>query len=313
MGEKKCIGISVPCYNEAQNVVPMAEGLVRLFEEDFPQYDYVVQFIDNCSTDGTRELLRGICKKHPKVRAILNVKNFPATSGYYGLLQAGGDCTIAIPCDFQVPLDTIPQMIAEWENGSKIVALVKKSSEEKKGMWGIRQLYYKLANKFSDVEIIRNFTGCGLFDKDFLDICRSIKDPAVSFMQQVSTYGYNMVKLPYVHANRKSGKSKNSLWQLLNLAVTRFTNASTLGPRIATIFGFLAAVICILVGLVYLVLKLMFWDMFPAGTAPMLIGMFFLGAIQLFFIGLVGEYVVKANIRLMNQPLVVEEERINFD
>lgn len=311
--DKKTVCMSIPCYNEVDNVVPMAEGLMELFRDKLPQYQLRIQFIDNASNDGTVLKLRMLCQKYPQVRAILNAKNFPMTSGYYGMLQAEGDCTIAIPCDFQVPLDLIPELIKKWENGAKIVCLVKKGAEESGFMWKVRQLFYKLSNSFSDTTMIRNYNGCGLYDKTFMDLCRSIDDPVASFLQIVSTLGYDIETLEYVHEKRKSGKSKNNFLSLLNIAINRFTNASTVGPRIATIGGFVVGVICFLIGVIYLILKLIFWNNFVAGMAPILIGVFFMGAIQLFFIGLQGEYVMKANQRLMNRPLVVERERLNFE
>lgn len=311
--DKKTVCMSIPCYNEVDNVVPMAEGLMELFRDKLPQYQLRIQFIDNASNDGTVLKLRMLCQKHPQVRAILNAKNFPMTSGYYGMLQAEGDCTIAIPCDFQVPLDLIPELIKKWENGAKIVCLVKKGAEESGFMWKVRQLFYKLSNSFSDTTMIRNYNGCGLYDKTFMDLCRSIDDPVASFLQIVSTLGYDIETQEYVHEKRKSGKSKNNFLSLLNIAINRFTNASTVGPRIATIGGFVVGVICFLIGVIYLILKLIFWNNFVAGMAPILIGVFFMGAIQLFFIGLQGEYVMKANQRLMNRPLVVERERLNFE
>lgn len=311
---KKIVCMSIPCYNEVDNVVPMAEQLMELFERELPQYRLRIQFIDNASNDGTQVKLRRLCEEYPQtVRAILNARNFPMTSGYYGMLQTEGDCTIAMPCDFQVPLSVIPQMIEKWENGAKIVCLVKKSAEESGLMWRVRQLFYRLTDKFSETPVIRNYNGSGLYDKKFMDVCRSIKDPVVSFLQIVSTLGYDVETLEYVHARRKSGRSKNNFLSLLNMAITRFTNASSVGPRIATIGGFLVGCVSFLVGVFYLIFKLLFWDIFPAGMAPVLIGVFFIGSVQLFFIGLLGEYVTKANQRLMDRPLVVERERLNFD
>ena len=310
--KEKYVCISIPCFNEVENVGPIAEQIIDMFEQTLPQYRFCIQFIDNNSNDGTQEKLRQICLLHPQVRVILNAKNFPMTSGYYGMLQTDGDCTISIPCDFQVPLSTIPKMLEKWENGAKIVCLVKKGADEFGVMWKIRQLFYKISDKFSEITIIKNYNGCGLYDKAFLDLCREINDPVVSFLQIVSTLGYDIEYLEYMHEKRRSGKSKNNIFALLNMAITRFTNSSTIGPRIATIFGFLIGCISFIIGLVYLILKLLFWDRFDAGMAPIIIGVFFMGAIQLFFIGLLGEYVMKANKRLMRRPLVVERERINF-
>ena len=310
---KKTVCMSIPCYNEVDNVVPMAEKLIELFEKELPQYRLRIQFIDNASNDGTQQKLRMLCKQYPQVRAILNARNFPMTSGYYGMLQSEGDCTIAIPCDFQVPLEKIPELLSRWENGARIVCLVKKSAEESGIMWNVRQLFYKLSNEFSETTMISNYNGSGLYDKKFMDLCRSIDDPVVSFLQIVSTLGYDIETVEYVHKKRRSGRSKNNFFALLNMAITRFTNSSSLGPRIATIGGFLTAMISFIIGMVYLVLKLLFWDNFAAGMAPILIGVFFMGAVQLFFIGLLGEYVTKANTRLMKRPLVVERERLNFE
>ena len=310
--ERKTIGVNIPCYNEQENVVPLTEQLIELFAQQLPSYDYIIQFIDNHSTDNTRPLLRQLCSEYPQVRAIFNARNFPRTSGYYGIVQAEGDCVISIPADFQVPLELIPKMVAEWENGARIVCLVKRSSEERQGMWNIRRLYYLFYKKFSDTQVLQGFTGSGLYDKTFLDLCRRIDDPIVAFFQQITELGYNIVKIPYREIVRRKGKSKSNIWMLLEYAIVRFTNASSVGPHLATIMGFLTALISLLAALGYLVAKLIWWDRFAAGTAPMLIGMFFIGAVQLFFIGLLGEYVLKVNTRVMRYPLVVEEERINF-
>jgi polyisoprenyl-phosphate glycosyltransferase len=309
---KKIVCLSIPCYNEKDNVVPMAEAVIQMFETELTQYDYIVQFIDNCSTDGTTQLLRELCRKNNKVRAILNARNFPKTSGYYGIMQSQGDCTIALPCDFQVPLNLIPQMLDKWENGSKIVCLMKTSSKENKLMWRVRKLFYYLSNRFSDTEILRGFTGSGLYDARFLDICRAIDDPVVSFTQMIVTLGYDIGYIYFQEQMRNAGKSKHSIFSLIDLAITRFINSSSVAPRYATLIGFFLAIISFLIGIVYLILKLIFWNQFPAGMVPVLLGVFFLGSIQLFFIGLIGEYVIIVNTRLMKRPLVVERERLNF-
>lgn len=310
---RKTIGLNIPCYNEEDNVVPLTEQLISLFSKQLPNYDYIIQFIDNHSTDNTRALLRHICANHSQVRAIFNARNFPRTSGYYGMIQADGDCVITIPADFQVPLEMIPKMVAEWENGAKIVCLIKESSEESKVMWLTRQLYYSIYKKFSETQVLQGFTGSGLYDRSFLNTSRDINDPIVTFFQQITELGYNVVKLPYRQPVRQRGKSKSNLWVLLDFAIIRFTNASSVGPHMATIVGFFMAVFSMLVALAYLIAKLIWWELFVAGMTPILIGVFFMGSVQLFFIGLIGEYVLKANTRLMRYPLVIEEERLNFN
>lgn len=311
--KKKRIGISIPCYNEQGNVIPIAQEIVEIFKTKLPEYDYIIQFIDNNSTDQTRSLIRKLCEQYPDhVRAIFNAKNFPMTSGYHGILNAGGDCTISIPCDFQVPINLIVDMVKEWENGAKIVCLVKKESAENKLMWGIRQLYYKLANRFSDSEMLENFNGSGLYDKQFMDLCRQLDNSNVSFLQFISEYGYDMVKIQYTHEKRKSGKTKNNLISLINIAISRFVNSSTTSLRFATVIGAVAMIVLFCIAIVYLVLKLIYWNNFIAGIAPLLIGFFFISSLQLFFIGLLGEYVIRANKILHKRPLVIERERVNF-
>ncbi|GHU64183.1 glycosyl hydrolase [Clostridia bacterium] len=310
---KKLIGISIPCRNEEDNVIPLTKAIIDIFAEKLPEYDVRIQFIDNFSTDKTRDRIREICKIYSNTRAIFNAKNYPTTSGYYGLLEAGGDCTIAIPSDFQVPVDLIPEMVKAWEGGAKVVRLIKVSSSENGFMRSIRQLYYKIVNRFSDTKIVRNFTGSGLYDKEFIEFCHKADDAIPSLSRIISTFAKNITDLEYHEERRKYGKSNQSFSDLLSTGILRYTNASSVGPRYAMFAGVIFAIICFVLGIVYLILKFLFWDMFPAGTAPILIGMFFMGSIQLFFIGLIGEYVVKTNLRLMKQPLVVEEERINFE
>ena len=310
----KKISILIPCYNEEDNVVPMSEAIVNLFAEDLRNYDYELIFIDNDSKDKTRELLREICAKNKHIKAIFNVKNFGQfNSPYYGILQTTGDCTIAMACDFQDPIELIPQYIKEWENGFKIVIGVKTSSKENILMYRLRSLYYKLIKKFSDVEQIEHFTGAGLYDKDFVNVLRNLKDPTPFLRGIVAELGYKRKEIPYEQPQRRAGKSSNNFMRLYDAAMLSVTSYTKIGLRICTFFGMLAAIVSVLIGLIYLVMKLIWWDNFPAGMAPVLIGMFFLGAIQLFFIGFIGEYILSINQRVMNRPLVIEEERINFE
>ena len=310
---KKTISILIPCYNEEENVVPMSEAIVDLFETQLTEYNYELVFIDNDSHDKTRELLREICSKNPNVKAIFNAKNFGQfNSPYYGILQTTGDCTISMVCDFQDPIELRPQYIKEWENGYKIVIGIKTSSRESKLMYLLRSIYYKMIKRFSDVEQIEHFTGSGLYDKSFIDVLRDLKDPKPFMRGIVAELGFKRKEIPYEQPQRRAGKTHNNFYTLYDAAMLSITSYTKIGLRLATFAGCACGGISILIALVYLIMKLVMWNQFQAGMAPILIGMFFLGSIQLFFIGFIGEYVLSINERVMNRPLVVEEERINF-
>lgn len=310
----KKISILIPCYNEEENVGPMSEAIVNLFTTQLQAYDYELLFIDNDSKDKTRQILRDICSKNPKIRAIFNAKNFGQfNSPYHGILQTTGDCTISMVCDFQDPIELIPQYIEEWEKGYKIVIGIKTSSKENPIMYHLRGIYYKLIKKFSDVEQIEHFTGSGLYDKEFVNVLRDLKDPTPFLRGIVAELGYKRKEIPYEQPQRRAGKTSNNFMRLYDAAMLSITSYTKIGLRLCTFFGMLIAGGSALVGLVYLVMKLIMWDSFFAGMAPVLIGMFFLGAIQLFFLGFIGEYILSINQRVMNRPLVIEEERINFD
>ena len=291
----------------------MSEAIVDLFETQLTEYNYELVFIDNDSHDKTRELLREICSKNPNVKAIFNAKNFGQfNSPYYGMLQTTGDCTISMVCDFQDPIELIPQYIKEWENGYKIVIGIKTSSRESKLMYLLRSIYYKMIKRFSDVEQIEHFTGSGLYDRSFIDVLRDLKDPKPFMRGIVAELGFKRKEIPYEQPQRRAGKTHNNFYTLYDAAMLSITSYTKIGLRLATFVGCACGGISILIALVYLIMKLVMWDQFQAGMAPILIGMFFLGSIQLFFIGFIGEYVLSINERVMNRPLVVEEERINF-
>lgn len=310
----KKISILIPCYNEEENVEPMSEAIAALFENELSAYDYELLFIDNDSKDLTRPKLREICRKNPRVKAIFNAKNFGQfNSPYYGILQTTGDCTISMVCDFQDPIELIPQYIAEWEKGYKIVIGIKTSSKENKIMYALRSVYYKLVKKFSDVEQIEHFTGSGLYDKDFVQVLRDLKDPTPFLRGIVAELGYERKEIPYEQPQRRAGKTHNNFYTLYDAAMLSITSYTKIGLRLCTFLGMICGAISAVIGIVYLLMKLIWWDRFAAGMAPVLIGMFFLGSLQLFFIGLIGEYISSINQRVMNRPLVVEAERINFE
>ena len=310
----KKISIMIPCYNEEENVIPMSEAIVDLFNTELTSYDYELLFIDNCSTDKTREYLRMICGKNKHVKAIFNARNFGQfNSPYYGLLQTTGDCVVSMCCDFQDPIELIPKYIREWENGYKIVIGIKTSSKESKIMYKLRSLYYKIIKKYSDVEQIEHFTGSGLYDKSFIDVLRDLKDPTPFMRGLVAELGFARKEIPYEQPQRRAGKTHNNWYTLYDAAMLSFTSYTKIGLRLATFMGILAGTGSFIVAIIYLILKLTHWSSFTAGMAPVVIGMFFLGGIQLFFLGFIGEYILSINKRVMNRPLVVEEERINFE
>lgn len=309
----KKISILVPTYNEEENVEPLSEAIIAELDA-LPQYDYEIVFIDNDSKDTTRPRLLELCKKNPKIKAIFNAKNFGQfNSPFYGLLQTTGDCTISMCADFQDPVEMIPKLIREWEKGYKIVTAIKTTSKENRIMRFLRTCYYKTIKKMSNVEQIEHFTGFGLYDKSFINVLRELDDPMPFLRGIVAELGFKRKEIPYEQAKRRAGKTHNNFLTLYDAAMLSFTSYTKIGMRIATIIGFLISFVSIFIGLVYFVLKLVKWDDFEMGYAPILIGVFILGGIQMFFTGLLGEYVLNINSRILKRPLVVEETRLNFD
>lgn len=310
----KKLSIMIPCYNEEENVREICAAVIEVLKKDLSNYDYEILFIDNCSKDRTREYLRELCTQNSKVKAIFNAKNFGQfNSPFYGICQTTGDCTICLCCDFQDPVELIPTFVKEWESGYKIVSGIKTGSKENKIMRFLRTCYYKMIKKMSDVEQIEHFTGFGLYDKSFIEVLRNLKDPTPFIRGIVAELGYKRKDIPYMQPRRKAGKTHNNWATLYDAAMLSFTSYTKVGLRISTIIGFVFSAISLVVALIYLIMKLMFWDRFVAGTIPILLAVCILGSAQLFFIGLLGEYVMSINKRIMNRPLVIEEERINFD
>lgn len=310
----KKISILIPTYNEEENVEPLSQEIIKLFNNDLPMYDYEIIFIDNYSKDKTRIILQKICQSNDRIKAIFNAKNFGQfNSPYYGLCQTSGDCTILMCADFQDPINMIPKFVNQWENGHKIVCGIKTTSKENKIMYWLRSCYYKMIKRMSDVEQIEHFTGFGLYDKSFIDVLRNLRDSTPFLRGIVAELGFERKDIEYEQAERRAGKTSNNFYRLYDAAMLSFTSYTKIGLRIATIGGFLLSGISILVALVYLILKIIYWNTFAAGMAPIVIGVFFFGSVQLFFIGLVGEYIMNMNTRIMNRPLVIEEKRINFE
>lgn len=312
----KKISILIPCYNEVENVELMAKTVSNVMDEALSEYDYEILFIDNCSTDGTRDRLEKICAANKKVKAIFNVTNFGQfNSPFYGMCQTTGDCTISMCCDFQDPVEMIPVFVHEWENGHKIVSGIKSSSRENAFIYFLRTCYYKLIKNMSDVKMIEHFTGFGLYDKTFIAILKELDDPIPFLRGIVAEYGagFNLLEIDYEQAKRRAGKTHNNFFSLYDAAMLSITSYTKVGLRIATLLGFLSSGISMVIALVYLILKLCNWDSFQAGNTPMILGVYILGSIQLFFIGLIGEYILNINTRVIHRPLVVEEKRLNFE
>lgn len=311
MAEKKTISVLIPCFNEEENVRPIYEA-VRGQLVALP-YDYEILFIDNKSTDRTREIIRAICAGDKCVKAIFNVKNFGQfNSPYYGIMQTTGDCTIFLCADFQDPPELIPQFVAAWEEGYKIVIGQKTKSRENRFIYWLRGQYYKMLRKMSSTEIVEHYTGFGLYDKSFVDVLRDLKDPTPFLRGIVAELGPERKVIEFEQPQRRAGKTHNNFFTLYDGAMLSFTSYTKNGLRIATFAGFIMASLSFFFGLVYLVLKLLFWYKFTAGYAPTMIVVFFMGGLLLAFLGFLGEYVMAINARVMNRPLVVEEERINF-
>ncbi len=310
----KTVSISVACYNEVGNLRELTEKIRTIFTEQLSDYNYQILFIDNDSTDGTRDLLRELCAEDPAhVAAIFNVHNFGSIrSSTHCLLQATGDCVVRMAADLQDPPELLVEFVRAWEAGHKIVLGIKKGSRENPIVYGIRKLYYALIRHITDINHIDNFVGFGLYDRSFIETLRSLHDPMPYLRGIVAELGFKYKPVYYLQPERKSGKSKFNFYRLYDYAMLGITSYSKIPLRLATFAGASIAFVSFLLGIVYLILKLVHWYTFRAGIAPLLIGMFFLGAVQLLFIGIIGEYILNINTRVLNRPLVIEEERINL-
>lgn len=310
----KKISVLIPTYNEEKNVVPLSEEIINIFNNELNNYKYEIIFIDNYSNDNTRLNIIKLCKENKNIKAIFNAKNFGWTkSPYYGLLQMTGDCVIVMCADFQDPPKMIVDFVREWESGYKIVIGIKNKSKENPIMYFIRNIYYKLIKNISETEHIEQFTGFGLYDKEFINVLKNLDDCYPYFRGIVAELGYKIKKINYEQQKRKFGKSKSNLYMLYDYAMLGIVSYSKIVMRLATMIGFLFSFLSFLSGLIYFVYKIIYWELFYIGIAPLIIGVFFIGSVQLFFIGLLGEYILNINTRVMKRPLVIEEKRINFD
>lgn len=310
----KKLSILIPTYNEIDNIEPLTKEIITVMTQQLPSYLYEILIIDNYSTDGTREKIKELCKKNKNIKGILNAKNFgQLNSPFYGMTQITSDAVILMCADFQDPPRMILDFVKEWENGYKIVIGIKNKSKESKFMYLIRTMYYKMIDKMANIKHIEHFTGFGLYDKKFIEVLRKLDDPTPYLRGIVAELGFTRKEISYEQPQRKFGKTKNNFFSLYDVGMLGITSYTKIILRLATFIGFFVGVISLLLSIVYLVLKLIYWNSFPAGTAPILIGMFFLGSLQLFFIGILGEYIMNINTKVLKRPLVVEEERINFD
>ncbi len=309
----KKISIKNHCYNEEGNVELLYEKIKDIFANHLKNYDYEHIFIDNASTDNTVPILKRIAAKDKRVKIIVNARNFGhIRSPYYGILQCSGDAVINMSVDFQDPPELIIEFIKKWEEGYKIVIGVKRQSEETQIIFFLRKMYYKTVAALAEIELVQDFAGYGLYDKSLIDILRKINDPYPYFRGLICDIGFEKAAIGYDQPVRKRGITKNNFYTLYDNAMLGITKYSKVPLRLACMFGFISAFISLLIALFYLVYKLLYWDNFQLGQAPLVIGLFFISSVQLIFIGIIGEYIGNIQTQLLKRPLVVEKERINF-
>lgn len=308
----KFISIVTPCYNEEDNVEAVYNQVKQIFQE-LEGYTYEHIFIDNASKDKTLELLKGIAKVDKNVKIIVNARNFGhIRSPYHALLQSSGNAVIILAADLQDPPYMIKDFISKWQEGYKVVLGIKTQSEESSLMFAIRKLYYNFISKVSEIELTKNNTGFGLYDRQIVEILREINDPYPYFRGLISDIGFESCKIEYLQPSRKRGITKNNFYTLYDIAMLGITNHSKVPLRLAAMLGFAMSAISFLIALLYLIAKLLFWNYFSLGTAPLVVGLFFFSSVQLFFIGIIGEYIGSIHTQVLKRPLVIEKERVNF-
>jgi polyisoprenyl-phosphate glycosyltransferase len=309
----KLISIVSPCYNEVEGIEEF-HSQVRSVMESLPGYDYEHIIIDNNSTDGTIPVLRKLAGQDKKVKIIINARNFgQVRSPVHALLQTKGDAVISMASDLQDPPEMIRAFVAKWEEGYKIVIGTKTKSRENPLVFGLRKMFYNLIKLLSETEQIKDFTGFGLYDRTVIDLVRQFDDPYPYFRGLITDIGFERAEIEFTQPKRKKGRTKNNFYTLYDLAMLGFVNHSKLPLRLASFIGFVVAFISLLVAIGYFVYKLIYWNSFQVGMAPIVIGFFFFAAVQLFFIGIIGEYIGAIHTQVRKRPLVVEKERINFD
>ena len=309
----KTITVVVPTYNEQLNISGIYDRVRKVFEDSLKEYDFELLFIDNASTDDTRRVIRELCAEDKRVQAIFNNTNFGfSKSSFYGLTQAEGDCAVLMYADMQDPPEVIPQMVAKWEEGYKVVVGIKDKSRENPLMYLIRGMYYGILDKLSDVEHIRQYDGFGLYDASFVEELRKLHDPLPYLRGLVAELGPERAQVTYTQDIRKAGKSSFNFMKYYDVAMLGITSSSKAVLRMATFIGMILSAMCVIIALVTFVIKLCNWDYYDVGTAAVIIGIFFVGGVQIFFLGFIGEYIANINQRTMNHPVVIEKERINM-
>ena len=309
----KLISILTACYNEEENVEQLHAEVVQVMSQ-LPEYEFEHIYIDNASTDGTVPILRRLAAEDSRVKVILNARNFGhIRSPFHGILQARGDAVISLAADFQEPPNLIKEFVKKWEEGYLVVTGIKTASQQGWIFHAVRTLYYRVLRKLSDVNLIENFTGFGLYDRQVVEILRKMDDPYPYTRGLIADIGLDAAKVEFIQPARKRGITKNNFYTLFDMAMLGFTNNTKIPLRLATMVGFLVAAVSFIIALFYLVLKLIYWQDFALGLAPLVIGMFFFGGIQMLFLGIVGEYVGAIYTQVLHRPLVIEKERINFD
>ncbi|MCM1184223.1 MAG: glycosyltransferase family 2 protein [Roseburia sp.] len=310
---KKTITVVIPTYNEEQNIQAVYDRVSGIFSSELINYDMEILFIDNASTDSSRLLIEELCVKDRRVQAIFNATNFGfSRSSYYGLSQAEGDCAVMLYADMQDPPEVIPQFVKKWEEGYKVITGIKSRSRENPLMYAIRGLYYKILSKISETEHIQQFDGFGLYDASFVRLLRKMKDPMPYLRGLVAEYGCKRTEVEYTQEKRTAGKTSFNFARYYDVAMLGLTSSTKAIMRMATFLGLVMAGICFLIAIITLILKLVDWNYYDVGTAAIIVGIFFVGAVQIFFLGFLGEYILNINIRVMQHPIVVEERRINL-
>lgn len=307
----KIISIVTPVYNESDNVVELHKRVAEVMKS-LP-YDYEHLCIDNCSTDNTVDILKSIASEDPRLKVIVNTRNFGyIRSSFHALLQASGDAVVLIASDLQDPPEMIRDFVAQWEAGFKTVMAVKPESEESRLMSRVRRLYYNLVSRISEVPLMKNATGSGLFDRAVIEVLRSLNDPYPYFRGLVCEIGFPIATVPFRQPRRLRGVTSQNFYSLYDMAMLGITKHSKVPLRIMTIGGLVLALLSMLTAFGYLITKLLFWNSFAMGTAPILIGLFFFGAVQMVFLGILGEYIGSIQTQVRKLPHVIEAERINF-